>query len=421
MTRPSSASQWALQTLATQSMPLAEFRVYRNGATGLFDLASGFALANSSMGGTAAGIRVAFVGDWGSGTCEARVVGNLMAASKPHHTFHLADVYYVGTEAQFESNMLGKPPNENQIGVAWPKGSLTSFFMNGNHEMISGGIGLMELGFPYTGQETSYAAYMSKHWRVLLLDTGYRCYQLSSDGSRKATSDETDAPLPEVCQEWLEIMVHIGDPEDKRGIIVMTHHQPYSLWEQFFLGTAKQLSQLLPPNREVVWFFGHEHRLAFFHPRRLHEDEWTSSFTAHMRLVGNGGMADYMKEPHGLEGMLAWDQRVYQQIPNDLPGGKVPVGYNGFSTLDFNGPEAVVTYMSGVCKSDVQGPDGCVDGYDETSSRVMAKEVFRVDAMGGLSQEWVSMSRGLSCVCSDSRVMPCGYCSQEGGVEDVVV
>jgi len=408
--RPADAILWAYWTTTTMFWPTVAFRTYQDGATGLFDLSSGASLALASQGGAARGIRIALAGDWGSGTCEARSLGRLMAAGQPHHTIHLGDVYYAGTPSQFQSNMLGLPRDGRGIGVAWPKGSVSTFFMNGNHEMISGGRGLFEQGFAYTGQETTYAAYLSQHWRMLLLDTGYESYKKNSDGSRMAIGKGTQSPLPDQVVSWLENEVRLGDSNDKRGIIVMTHHQPYSVWEGRFLAAAKQIDNMLPENRTLLWFFGHEHRLAFYRERRLVDKDWMSSFRAHMRLVGNGGMVDSLVRPKSVESLHAFDDRTYQSIPNDL-GQADPVGFNGYVTLDFDGPEVTATYLSAACKAD--GAANCAAGLDDQRSEVLAQETIVVDEAGGLSQTWTNLSSGLSCVCdSTGELAPCGSCPQ---------
>ena len=70
----------------------------------------------------------------------------------------------------------------------------------------------------------------------------------------------------------------------KRGIVLMTHHQPYSDFERVYLGTAKQLNQMLK-NRTVFWLFGHEHRFALYDKLKLNESNFTPLGTRHSGML----------------------------------------------------------------------------------------------------------------------------------------
>jgi hypothetical protein len=164
---------WLKEIIENYAKPLQPFPTYSFGQTGLFDLSTGAQLANPSDGNDANGAKIVAVADWGTGTGAAAAVAQLMELENGNLTVHLGDVYYVGTEQQFQVNVAGKPPGDYAQGVRFPKGSHSTFLMNGNHEMISGGSGLFKVGFSYSGQSTTYGVWQSDNWRSLfwILDT----------------------------------------------------------------------------------------------------------------------------------------------------------------------------------------------------------------------------------------------------------
>ena len=102
-----------------------------------------------------------------------------------------------------------------------------------------------------------------------------------------------------------------------------------------------QLQKILPKNRTVLWLFGHEHRFALYDKLRLN-DTWNckgsvshfvSDFSFYPRMVGYGGYRDSPKAPKRKDRpwkLKAWDQRVYQEIPNDDDKNLQALGYNGY-------------------------------------------------------------------------------------------
>jgi hypothetical protein len=289
----------------------------------------------ASIGGAAdaAGeVRVSLAGDWGTGTAEAERVAEIMRAFDPHFTLHLGDVYYVGGREEVEANCLGAP-SEGYQGVEWPLGSVGSFALNGNHEMYARGFGYFEvllprLGMrpgpsePPRGQAASYFCLENDWWRLLALDTGYNSI------SFPIVEDlfEPSAKLRPEEVRWVREVVQPG--RDKRGLILLTHHQYYSDFEGQFRKPAQQMARFL--DRPVIWYWGHEHRLAVYglYGRRL--QAWG-------RCVGHGGMANERKPPARRKyGLVLYDDRPYPPLPE--------VTYNGLLNLSFRGPTLHVDY-----------------------------------------------------------------------------
>ena len=280
-------------------------------------------------------IRISLAADWGTGTLESQEIAHLMAAFDPHHTIHLGDVYYVGTKKEVRENFFSP--------VAWPLGSLGSFALNGNHEMYARGIGyftvlLDKLGMrnPANGQfgkqKASFFCLENDFWRIIGLDTGY-------NSIRKIPLMERIIPptckFPDALISWLRD--HVKPAGDKRGLILLTHHQYYSAFERGYKRPARQLAEFI--NRPVLWFWGHEHRLAIY--GKYAEKRGIEAFG---RCIGHGGMPiqSIGKKPRKRRArkrrLVIYDARFNRKA------GKIRVGFNGFVNLTLQGEQLLVDY-----------------------------------------------------------------------------
>jgi cholesterol oxidase len=286
-------------------------------------------------------VRIALAGDWATGTDESQCIADLIAAYDPHYSIHLGDVYYVGSPDEVDENFLGiKNPSNAYAPCCWPQGSQGSFALNGNHEMYARGIayfdrmlpklGLMVNGNP-AGQKASFFCLENDHWRIVALDTGY---------------NSIDWPLVEYFRtppcalrpEQIEWMRNVVRPrkDDARAIILLTHHQYYSRYDDCYPTQARQLREFFC--RPVLWFWGHEHRMAVYDEYGLADD----GIRAFGRCIGHGGMPvdlppSVPKYPHCP--IEFTDTRLY---PNDE---NLTIGYNGFARLSLRGDQALVDYV----------------------------------------------------------------------------
>jgi len=295
-------------------------------------------------------VKISIAGDWATGTDEARIVASAMEKSDPDFTVHLGDVYYVGDSNEVRENFLGEKTSP-YTPVKWPMGAKGSFALNGNHEMYADGngywrmvvprMGLKERGSEWgVGQWASFFCLENKHWRIIGLDTGYNSTRFDwgkapllhrSKWLRKTTSLKPGCALPEPLLAWLKFTVNPDG--DKRGLILLSHHGPHSAFESWYQIPARQLSKLI--HRPVIWFWGHEHRLAIYEKFSVQE-----GIEAHGRCVGHGGMPVERGVAPDITDCrwLAWDNRRYSSDE------KVDVGYNGYANLSFNGPHLHIAY-----------------------------------------------------------------------------
>jgi len=286
-------------------------------------------------------VLISVAGDWGTGTDEAESVARQMKEPKPHFTIHIGDVYYVGDPPEVNENCLGvRDPSNNYDAVTWPVGNRGSFALNGNHEMYANGVGYFELFLPrlgvrdangvLQGQQTSFFCLQNSHWRIIAIDTGYNSIGVPILSYFPLINSIPgiggNCKLPDELMTWLtEVVKPAGD---KRGLILMSHHQPHSGFEGDYSKPAKQLWDA-GVQRPVLWFWGHEHRLAGY------DLYGKNDLRCFGRCVGHGGMPIKRMDPTHAPTPVFYDNRV---APNGY-------GVNGHVTLSFKGPKMTAVYV----------------------------------------------------------------------------
>mmetsp|Transcript_26241 Transcript_26241/g.52314 ORF Transcript_26241/g.52314 Transcript_26241/m.52314 type:complete len:569 (-) Transcript_26241:34-1740(-) len=339
--------------------------------------------------------KIAVASDWGSGTWESAAVANLMKAKGADYTMHLGDVYYEALKEEIEIQVFGKDKNQYQHGVTFPPGSKGTFHLNANHEMLSLGNGYYDTLLPSVGQDASYFSLENNHWRVVALDTGYNAYETFSVIQAINELRETDAPQPDEVARWLNETLKLEETcsSDRRGLIFMSHHQPFSdfVKDDAYLGTAQQLSALLPSDCSVLWLTGHEHEFALYDHTTTFGVKSTVNMSIYHRLIGNGGFPQPPQKPSKHTTLKAYDNRVYKTF--ELNGDKQEsYVYNGYFTLDFSGDKLTVTYYTTACASGATLADGSCpvsSGPSMDEETVVGVEVFTVgpDGVELVSQE----------------------------------
>ena len=162
--------------------------------------------------------------------------------------------------------------------------------------------------------------------------------------------------------DWLERTVGIKD--QKRGIVVLTHHQYISAFldEEEFQNPATQLQNCLGTDREIIWIWGHEHRFATYKAYQQspkHVKAWG-------RCIGNGGMPDEHLDKRKVDsqkaisrGLELYDYRVADTFHFDLHD-PIEIGYNGYAQLKINKDILEITYWAAYWNG-----DGKTNAYNE--------------------------------------------------------
>lgn len=274
-------------------------------------------------------IRVAMLGDWGTGLYGAPVCARSIEQDPKGYKLavHLGDVYYAGNKGEVQERFLD----------LWPQNSVAvNRAINSNHEMYTGGHGYFQLTLSKFNQAASYFAFQNDHWMLVGLDSAYKEHDLAGDQAA-----------------WLRnIIANAAD----RKIILMSHHQPISRLENQGPKLVEKLGEFLNAKKVFAWYWGHEHRCMLYdkHP----------AWEMYGRTVGHGGFPYFRDNLSGVPEEPGLPNWYRLETSNMIPGGLVldgpndyitghenEYGPNGYMFLEFNGP-----HLNEI----VQEPDGTV-------------------------------------------------------------
>jgi hypothetical protein len=278
--------------------------------------------------------RLVIVGDWGTGLPRARDVATHMheaietalASNRQVHVLHLGDVYYSGLETEDRRRFLDLwPVNQEQAGAG-----VTSWSLNGNHDMYSGGFGyfgilLQDPRFKSQrspdGRPASFFRLRSPFWDFIGLDTAW-------------DTDVTSAGQVAVLQDPQGRYVADVAAGSSRKLVLFSHHQLVSVYDKGDLGSTlpAELAPVLDRNRVTAWWWGHEHRAITYQ---------ATDGVRYPRCLGNGGVpilpdAD---PPVGSTPSITW--RSTRTVTED---GQVRARF-GFAVLDLQPDRIEVAYV----------------------------------------------------------------------------
>lgn len=205
--------------------------------------------------------RLAMLGDWGTGLYGAIPCAESIKAASPAYDviLHLGDIYYAGNGEEAEGRFLKH----------WPKVPTAKWrAVNANHEMYSGGEGYYGKVLPAFKQPSSLFSLQNDHFLLIGLDTGY---------------DEHDLAGNQVG--WITAL---AAQAGNRKIVLFSHHQPFSVFEDQGTALVEKLGPLLASKRIFAWYWGHEHRCMVYDK---HE-----AWGMWGRLIGHSGYPYFRKD-----------------------------------------------------------------------------------------------------------------------------
>jgi len=254
---------------------------------------------------------ITLLADWGTGEDAARNMLKRIADRKPDTVIHLGDVYYSGTDFEFQNyfyaiwqETFGLPKLNWNTKASGPTSKPATFTLAGNHDMYAG-------GSPYyatidmLGQPASYFCLRNKDWQFIALDTGLH------DSNPARVNSATYLEDSEVT--WLKDKIA---NKDCRRTVLLSHHQLFTGFQEEEIDgkpvNARLLEQVADVLPEVeVWFWGHEHNLVIFDkysgvlgrcighaafPVPTTQSRTRNSVPLKMALVGNSNQPFF---PHG--------------------------------------------------------------------------------------------------------------------------
>ena len=274
--------------------------------------------------------KIALLADWGGDNLAAKHIADVAKRANSDITIHLGDIYYGGTKEECEAFLRNWPVqgDEKNPGSSFPPGS--SYALNGNHEMYTGGESFFKVVLPAFQQPQPFFCLQNTYWRLIGLDTAY----IKGDGSLRMSGDQSEG----ITRQW-KWLVDLLKLDDGRKNILLTHHQPVSAHTAEYGASQKlrdDIAALIQDEgvaKDAIfgWFFGHEHRAAVY-------DDTKTDYNA--RLIGSGCI------PHLRQTETACD-----------PGCTPFLGVNGrgewgtqsaismYVQMDFIGPAIEIMYV----------------------------------------------------------------------------
>jgi hypothetical protein len=277
--------------------------------------------------------RLVVVGDWGTGLPRAQAVARYMAQEvagaldqgRQAHVIHLGDVYYSGLPSEVERHVLAYWP----VTPEQAKSGVTSWSLNGNHDMYSGGFGYYEtllgdsrFGAQHSpdGAATSFFRLTAPSWDFVAFDTSWDTDVLSM-GAVGVLQDPQAQFAASVAAA------------SSRKLVLLSHHQLVTSYDPADLGPQLpgKLEPVLRDNRVTAWWWGHEHRCMGFKP---------AGGVKFPRCLGHGGVP--VLQPHAPGDPIPppgeWEMRGF------LEAGGDHWGRFGFAVLDLDGSRIDVRY-----------------------------------------------------------------------------
>jgi hypothetical protein len=337
-------------------------------------------------------VSIALVSDWATDTIDSDRVGFMMRQfiddfipdkprkelgnyippeetplfSNADYTIHLGDVYYLGTEREIDANFGNKS--------SWPYGKKGSFALSGNHEMYSGGDAfyhslLKKMGTKEQPQEAGFFCLENDYWRVIALDTGYNSVGIPWINKK--------FNLTRKQMDWLKNTIKMDN--DNRGIVFLSHHQYFSAFEKrSYPKTAIQIAELLSEanveNRSVLWFWGHEHRLAFYDLHQIGK-----GVKAFGRCIGHGSMP---QTDHKFDTEKAKKSKLlyFDAKQNGLLDNK-PIGRNGYVRMKFLGDTLDLEYIQieNTTKGNEKGFQGKIVTHEQWSINLETGKLYQIE------------------------------------------
>lgn len=281
------------------------------------------------------GIQVALLSDWASDTSESDTVAHLVSKHTPDYSIHLGDIYFVGAPKEVEVNFTAPY-------ASWYYGESGSLVLPGNHEMYSNGNAFFQhllpamyarVGEVKKTQKAGFFCLENEYWRIIGLDTGYTSVQRPF----LEIISPPDCHLRKEQVDWLRDVVQIGNRDDKRGLVFLSHHPYISAFREEYIRPGHQIQEILgDASRPVIWFWGHDHRFVVYQAAKNGKGPF-----AYGRCIGHGGLPVEIEMPENLQDLKKihlYDRRIRTIIKRH------EIGFNGFAMLCIRGAVLVAEY-----------------------------------------------------------------------------
>ena len=239
---------------------------------------------------------VILVGDWATALPQALNVARAIRArlqdgsQVERHVIHLGDTYYCGLREEYEHRFLAHwPVDAGSVASSWS--------LNGNHDMYSGGHGYFETllsdGRFHGQQGSSNFVLRNNYWQLVGLDSAHQAAD--------------DPSLSEEQKRWLRQTVN-QEGTRSRQTVLLSHHQAFTAFGDTTVSgkLAADVTSALSGASVAAWLWGHEHRCTVYETDVTAKDyEHVARYTA---TVGHGGVPQ----------LLGIDGRPTTTVEDDL-------------------------------------------------------------------------------------------------------
>jgi Calcineurin-like phosphoesterase len=263
---------------------------------------------------------VAIIGDWGTGTDEAKQVMAQIARKQPDVVIHLGDIYYSCTDFEVQNYFL-------QIWQQYfDPNKIPSFTLSGNHDMYSGGAPYYAL-IKQLNQPASYCCLRNANWQFVMIDTGLN--DRTPNGSVPTLLQDTEVA-------WVKQRVATAAG---RKSVLLSHHQLFTRYSSIVSpppdgqpalainpNLQAQLGSILP--NFAVWLCGHEHDLVIYEKQ----------LGILMRCVGNGAVPVISTQSPTVQHPEILADDTIRPVANG------PFLAHGYAIMKLNGPNATLSY-----------------------------------------------------------------------------
>ena len=271
-------------------------------------------------------ITIALVADWGAANDASTAVAKQIRDKNPDITIHLGDIYYAGQDNEVEAALKLWPMADPVTGVVAAK---SSFALNGNHEMFSGGKPYFKMIQTKFGQPASYFGLRNSNWQLLAFDTAYVEHRLLPES--EAIGDSAA-----LKSQWNWLVDKVKN--SNLSTIFLSHHQPVSAFNAENTAATKirqdfEALRTATGGKTVFgWFFGHEHQCTIYDDNRI---------PYFARLIGNGCIPHSAPPPDQKPEPGCFDFHKMNSQKN-AKGDAV----SGFALLSINGADIHIQYIN---------------------------------------------------------------------------
>lgn len=228
--------------------------------------------------------RILLFSDWGVGNQQA--IDLLQKAtdqfSSIDYFIHLGDVYYTGTEKEFQEKYINLL--ENILLIKHPKCRILT--LAGNHDLYGGGKAYYQ-SLKHFNQPSSFFVLQNKHVQINALNTGYEDSKVQIFPEYK----NTNYGVPKEEAEWhFKTIMEFH----KKKHIMLSHHGLLTNTGNFF----QKDDRFIPVNEKLyhqfksvinmtdIWYYGHQHSYVVFDPYTFPNSDITIQ---RARLIGYSG------------------------------------------------------------------------------------------------------------------------------------